>query len=89
MLHNMQERCQFISYHGDTHQLSQFHICLSTCLYTLNIGDCNFERGLCNWKNWVNEVQDQFDWIIGTAPTNLQHRSSWSTTGEIIGILNY
>ena len=31
----------------------------------MNTGDCSFERGFCNWKNWKNKVEDQFDWKIG------------------------
>lgn len=31
----------------------------------MKTGDCNFERGFCNWKNWENKVEDQFDWKIG------------------------
>ena len=55
--------------------------------FTLNIGDCSFERGLCNWKNWKNKEEDQFDWMIGNAvakshlKTNHQHTSNM-TNGE-------
>ncbi|KAJ7389105.1 hypothetical protein OS493_033427 [Desmophyllum pertusum] len=34
---------------------------------TSYIRDCSFDKGLCNWKNWRNEVEDQFDWMIGKA----------------------
>ncbi|XP_068680830.1 zinc metalloproteinase nas-6-like isoform X1 [Montipora foliosa] len=27
-------------------------------------GNCSFERGFCNWKNWRNKMEDQFDWKI-------------------------
>jgi len=56
-------------------------------LFILNIGDCSFEGGLCNWKNWKNKEEDQFDWMIGkvvaksASKTNHQHTSSM-TNGE-------
>lgn len=59
-------------------------------LLTLHVGDCDFERGFCNWENWINEEQDQFDWKIGTAVIktcpgiNLQHPSNPFVTGKII-----
>ena len=46
-----------------------------TCLFTLNIGDCSFERGLCNWKNWKNKEEDQFDWMIGKAVAKSQSQN--------------
>lgn len=53
----------------------------------MNIGDCSFERGFCNWKNWKNDEEDQFDWMIGEAVVKLNsskrhHQSSNLTTGK-------
>ncbi|XP_022798117.1 meprin A subunit beta-like [Stylophora pistillata] len=53
-------------------------------------GYCDFERGFCNWENWINEEQDQFDWKLGTAVVknrpgiNLQHPLNLSFTGSFI-----
>ena len=53
----------------------------------MTVGDCTFEKGLCNWQNWKNEEEDQFDWMIGKAvvkspsKTTRQHMS-YLTNGE-------
>ena len=47
------------------------------------IGDCNFEKGFCNWRNWKNKVHDQFDWEIGIA--NDPHHPAGKTHGQPYG----
>ena len=54
-----------------------------TCPFTLNIGDCSFERGLCNWKNWKSEEEDQFDWMIGKAVAKSQSKTTPQYTSNL------
>ncbi|XP_020613836.1 astacin-like metalloendopeptidase [Orbicella faveolata] len=46
-------------------------------------GDCSFERGLCNWKNWKNEEEDQFDWMIGKAVAKSQSKTTPQYTSNL------
>ncbi|XP_068750059.1 uncharacterized protein [Montipora capricornis] len=39
-------------------------------------GNCSFERGFCNWKNWRNKMEDQFDWKIGNMVDEPHFQSS-------------
>lgn len=56
---------------------------LFTCVSTLNIGDCGFERGFCNWKNWKNEEEDQFDWMIGKAVAKSHSKTRGQQTSNL------
>ena len=44
--------------------------------FSLLTGNCSFERGFCNWKNWRNKMEDQFDWKIGNMVDEPHFQSS-------------
>lgn len=83
----------------DLRKINRFYNCLNYIksipapekeVFKIVSGDCDFEQGFCNWENWINKEQDQFDWKIGTTViktcpgTNLQHPSKPFVTGSFI-----
>lgn len=52
-------------------------------VFILIIGDCSFERGLCNWQNWKNKEEDQFDWKTGKAVAKSHSKATRQHTSNL------